>query len=88
MVQDTPQLNSMLESVTYPTEGNVLLRSKSYLQLGCDLRDLDTLDKFIKSEFDISQTSIFCTAEVSIAYMDVKSSDSLIQYFGQLPDGT
>ena len=87
MVQDTHELNSMLEDAQYPTEGNIVLRSEQYLQMGCDLRELNKLAALLKSEFDLENTVILCTAEVSIAYMDVASSDKLIEFFGGLPEG-
>lgn len=87
MVKGTSELNSMLGNLTYPIEGDVLLRSDQYLQIGCDLRDLEKLQKVLSTEFDLENTIIFCTAEVSIAYMDVASSDALIKFIGTLPEG-
>lgn len=85
MVKGTPELNTMLENLSYPTDGDVLLRSDQYLQVACDLRDLARLEKILSSEFDLENTIVFCTAEVSIAYMDVSSSDALIKFIGGLP---
>lgn len=87
MVKDTLELNSMLKNLTYPTEGDVMLRSDQYLQIGCDLRDLGKLQKVLSTEFDLENTIIFCSAEVSIAYMAVASSDALIKFIGGLPEG-
>lgn len=85
MVQQTSELNSVLKNVEYPEDGDILLRSEQYLQVGCDLRDLTKLEKFFSSEFDLSNSVVFCTAEVSIAYMDVETSDALIKWIGSLP---
>jgi tRNA wybutosine-synthesizing protein 4 len=85
MVQQTSELNSILKNVEYPEDGDILLRSEQYLQVGCDLRDLTKLEKFFSSEFDLSNSVVFCTAEVSIAYMDVATSDALIKWIGSLP---
>ena len=87
MVKGTPELNSMLENLTYPAEEAVMLRSDQYLQIGCDLRDLTKLQEVLSTEFDLENTIIFCSAEVSIAYMDVASSDALIKFIGTLPEG-
>jgi tRNA wybutosine-synthesizing protein 4 len=86
MVQQTPELYSMLRNLSVSDKDDVLLRSVQYLQIGCDLRDLSTLEKVLKAEFDLDNTTIFCTAEVSIAYMDVATSDELIKWIGALPD--
>ncbi|KFY21613.1 hypothetical protein V493_07264 [Pseudogymnoascus sp. VKM F-4281 (FW-2241)] len=85
MVQQTSELNSVLKNPQFPEDGDVLLRSEQYLQVGCDLRDLTRLEKFFSSEFDLSNSVVFCTAEVSIAYMDVETSDALIKWIGSLP---
>lgn len=87
MVKNTTELNNMLEELTYPAEGGVVLRSNQYMQVGCDLRDLTKLQKILSTEFDLENTIVFCTAEVSIAYMDVASSDALIKFIGTLPEG-
>jgi tRNA wybutosine-synthesizing protein 4 len=85
MVQQTPELNGVLKNLEFPKDGDILLRSDQYLQVGCDLRDLAKLEKFFSSEFDLSNSVVFCTAEVSIAYMDVDTSDALIKWIGSLP---
>lgn len=85
MVQQTRELNSVLKNLEFPEDGDILLRSEQYLQVGCDLRDLIKLEKFFSSEFDLSNSVVFCTAEVSIAYMDVETSDALIKWIGSLP---
>lgn len=87
MVKNTTELNNMLKNLTCPTEGDVMLRSDQYMQIGCDLRDLTKLQKLLSAEFDLENTIVFCTAEVSIAYMDVASSDALIKFIGTLPEG-
>ncbi|KFX89195.1 hypothetical protein O988_08722 [Pseudogymnoascus sp. VKM F-3808] len=85
MVQQTSELNGVLKNLEFPKYGDILLRSDQYLQVGCDLRDLTKLEKFFSSEFDLTNSVVFCTAEVSIAYMDVQTSDALIKWIGSLP---
>lgn len=87
MVRQTTELNGVLRNLELPEDGDVLLRSEQYLQIGCDLRDLERLEKVLTSEFDMDKCVVFCTAEVSIAYMDVDTSDALIKWIGSLPDG-
>ena len=86
MVQQTSELNGVLKNLELPEDGDVLLRSEQYLQVGCDLRDLTKLEKVLSSEFDMSKSMVFCTAEVSIEYMDVEASDALIKWVGSLPN--
>ena len=85
-VSSTKELNSLLSSVEV-LGGDVLFRSDQYLQLGCDLRDLEHLNHTLKSVIDIEECLILLTAEVSITYMDVESADALIKWAGRLPDG-
>ena len=86
VVQATSQLNSMFTNIEYP-DGDVLLRSDQYIQLGCDLRDLNHLQKTLSSVLNVERCAILFTAEVSITYMDVESADALIRWAGTMPDG-
>jgi len=87
MVEQTAELSGVLGDFQLSDDGDVLLRSERYLQVGCDLRDLAKLEEVLKSEFDLENCVVFCTAEVSIAYMDVATSDALIKWVGALPEG-
>lgn len=87
MVERTPELSGVLGDFQVSDDGDVLLRSERYLQVGCDLRDLTRLEEVLKSEFGLENCVVFCTAEVSIAYMDVAASDALIKWVGALPEG-
>ena len=87
VVRSNKELTSLLSNIDV-SDGNVLLRSDQYLQLGCDLRDLQALGQVLASIVDIENCLILLTAEVSITYMDVESADALIQWAGKLPDGT
>ena len=82
------QLNSMLTDIEVPEAGDILFRSKEYLQIGCDLRDLVGLQRSLASTIDLEHTSILFVAEVSIAYMDIQSADALIKWAGRVPDSS
>jgi tRNA wybutosine-synthesizing protein 4 len=86
-VESTIELRKALTNIEVPAEGDVLLRSDQYLQLGCDLRDLDCLDKALASIFDVQTCQILFVAEVSITYMDARYSDDLIGWASKLPHG-
>jgi tRNA wybutosine-synthesizing protein 4 len=86
-VESTIELRKALTNIKVPAEGDVLLRSDQYLQLGCDLRDLSRLDKALASIFDVQTCQILLVAEVSITYMNASYSDDLIEWASKLPHG-
>ena len=65
----------------------VYLRSEQYLAIGCDLRDLTSLECMLRSELDITSSSVLFVAEVSATYMPVADSDALIQWASTLEHG-
>lgn len=70
-----------------PSKLPVYLRSDRYMALGCDLKDLTTLENVLRDEFDFASTSILFVAEVSVTYMPVPDADALIQWASTIPDG-
>jgi tRNA wybutosine-synthesizing protein 4 len=80
-------LNTPLSNIQTPETGNILLQSDLYVQLGCDLRDLDGLSRTLAQVVDIEKSIVMCTAEVSITYMDTTTADALVAWAGKLPDG-
>jgi tRNA wybutosine-synthesizing protein 4 len=69
------------------SEPPVYLRSDGYIALGCDLKDLETLERTLRAEFDVPAASVLFVAEVSVTYMPVKDADALIQWASTLEDG-
>jgi hypothetical protein len=59
-------------------------RVSRYLQLGCDLRDLDALESILLSAVNLEESQILFVAEVSITYMDCQAADALIRWAGKL----
>ncbi|XWX00997.1 hypothetical protein V2A60_009022 [Cordyceps javanica] len=83
IVLETPQLQGLLGpsfEVSQSDEDLVLLRSKQYCQIGCDLRELDALRKVLESLADLSNCPILFVAEVSVTYMDTESADNLLKW--------
>lgn len=82
IVLQTPELRDLLGNDFTIGEGKdgLLLRSNSYCQLGCDLRQLDQLRDVLKTVIDLPECAILFVAEVSITYMDTQSADSLIHW--------
>ena len=68
-------------------ESPIMIRSNRYMGLGCDLRDIARLDKILEEELQIRRCLVLCSAEVSIAYMDVDAADALITWAAQYDDG-
>ncbi|KLU81595.1 leucine carboxyl methyltransferase 2 [Magnaporthiopsis poae ATCC 64411] len=86
VVLDTPELRgpfAPLETVEAPL---VLLRSHRYFQVGCDLRDVPSLESALASVVDLAQASFLFVAEVSITYMPSNSADAVIQWASTLGD--
>jgi tRNA wybutosine-synthesizing protein 4 len=79
--------DALLKTKLRVSEPPVYLRSDGYMALGCDLKDLKTLERILRSEFDIPSASVLFVAEVSITYMPVKDADTLIQWANTLEDG-
>lgn len=77
---------ALLKTRLRSSEQPVYLSSDQYLAVGCDLKDLDTLERVLKAEFDASKTSYLFVAEVSVTYMPVKDADALIQWASTLDD--
>lgn len=88
IVSATKQLSSLLKEPQYfeTPLGQVHFQSKQYLALGCDLRDLEKLQKVFEWH-GLQDCAILFTAEVSLTYMDYGSVDALIQWAASLPDG-
>ncbi|CAI6276755.1 unnamed protein product [Periconia digitata] len=69
-----------------PSQSPVFLRSDQYMALGCDLRDLSHLEKLLKTELDLANSTVLFVAEVSLTYMPVTDSDSLLAWASTLED--
>lgn len=77
----------MLTNVESFPSGKILLRSREYIQLGCDLRDLKGLTESFAEVVDIDEALLLFVAEVSITYMALKRADALIEWARALPFG-
>ncbi|TVY85049.1 tRNA wybutosine-synthesizing protein [Lachnellula suecica] len=84
MVTRTTELQQVLTNVQV-LEGDILLQSDQYIQIGCDLRDLERLNKVLSSDIDVQESQILLVAEVSITYMEAKYADDVIRWAGSLP---
>ncbi|KAL1848695.1 tRNA methyltransferase ppm2 [Diaporthe australafricana] len=87
VVLATPELESQLSEVhaeEHEAFPNVLLRSKRYHLVGCDLRQSMALQQALSLLVDPQKCIFLFLAEVSITYMETESADSLIQWASSL----
>ncbi|KAG5927081.1 hypothetical protein E4U42_002604 [Claviceps africana] len=87
IVQDTPQLREILGTdfvINDSDEDPVMIRSKIYCQIGCDLRDLDKIGVILDDLTSSSGCPVLFVAEVSITYMDTHYADALIQWASKI----
>ncbi|KAL2362200.1 hypothetical protein RJZ56_004894 [Blastomyces dermatitidis] len=88
IVTQCAALRGLLSDVQLTAEtGSVLMRSKEYVGIGCDLGDLQKLEAALKDVVGLDKASILCIAEVSITYMEVKLADALIRFMPKLSKG-
>jgi tRNA wybutosine-synthesizing protein 4 len=69
----------MLTNVELLEADGLMFRSDQYLQIGCDLRDSQLLDKLVAQALDVEECLVLLVAEVSITYMDSAYSDAVIR---------
>ena len=71
--------DALLKTRLRLAEAPVRVRSEQYLAIGCDLRDLQLLEKTLRNELDIVNSSILFVAEVSVTYMPLLDANKLIE---------
>lgn len=90
VVLATPELSGVLSGVR-DQEGlaaPVLLESDRYVQIGCDLRELGTLQKGLEAVLgDTRKWEFLFVAEVSITYMETEGADGVIRWASGLGKG-
>ena len=81
-------LSDLIPDIHLPPESTpILVRSKRYIGIGCDLRELQRLEEALKIEIGSAECSVLCIAEVSLTYMDVMSADALISWSSKISNG-
>lgn len=90
IVRETPELRQPLgpdASFSDSHDEPILLKSPSYCQVACDLRQLETLHNALGSLISLQDADVLFVAEVSITYMDTLSADSLIEWASSIGKG-
>ncbi|KAK5660880.1 hypothetical protein OQA88_12251 [Cercophora sp. LCS_1] len=87
-VETTPELIGAFSGVKEKSEvvAPVVFESDQYVQVGCDLRQLETLRKGLDRVVDVANCSFVFVAEVSITYMETEGADGAIQWASGLGD--
>ena len=91
IILNTPELKSLFTMGIYEAQhNNVLFEGDEYAIIGCDLRNLKTLKRAIKTvvDGDISKSLVLCVAEVSLAYMATEDADAVLSWSSTLSSGT
>ena len=65
-----------------PNANGILGSSDAYVAIGCDLRDIDRLKAMLQNHFQLETIdyAIIFIAEVSIAYMDLRTSQNVFTW--------
>lgn len=88
MIMEEPVLRDLLDEVSLSLSGgDISLRSKQYIAIGCDLSDINQFDALLKQQLNLPNCTILVLAEVSITYIDTNAADKLIRYTAGLGDG-
>jgi tRNA wybutosine-synthesizing protein 4 len=89
-VTSTPELLDMLTGVR-EKEGftkPIVFESDHYVQIGCDLRDLKTLQQGLTAAVgNFSECEFIFVAEVSITYMETDGADEVIRWASTVGGG-
>ncbi|TLD05301.1 uncharacterized protein PgNI_09679 [Pyricularia grisea] len=88
VVLETPELKDRFAPLETLDTPPIFLRSSRYVQVGCDLRDIGSLQAALESLVDITAASFLFVAEVSITYMETDAADAVIQWANTLGDST
>lgn len=87
-LRQTDEITELLDDVEFlPDHSDLQIRSKKYIAIGCDLKNLAKLDHALKTRILPSQCSVLFLAEVSLTYMDVKSANAVVNWASKLSDG-
>ena len=83
----TPELSEPLTGLESVEGAAVVLKSAEYAQIGCDLRDLKSVQDALGTVVDMPNCVFLFVAEVSITYMETEGADRVIQWASTIGDG-
>lgn len=81
VIRSTPQLSSLIPDFKISTtEDAIVLQSNCYAAIGCDLQDVDLLDRALRKLVNVDHVYTLFLAEVSTTYMDVEAAEAVIKW--------
>ncbi|KAL4975345.1 tRNA wybutosine-synthesizing protein 4 [Aspergillus desertorum] len=84
-LREAGALTQILENVEFGSdESAVQIRSRQYVTIGCDLKNLNKLDHVLRTEILPAECAVLFLAEVSLTYMDVKSANAVVNWASRL----
>ncbi|KAL5002110.1 tRNA wybutosine-synthesizing protein 4 [Aspergillus recurvatus] len=84
-LREAGALTQILENVEFGAdESAVQIRSGQYVAVGCDLKNLDKLDRVLRTDVLPAECAVLFLAEVSLTYMDVKSANAVVNWASKL----
>ena len=86
IVRETPVLKKCIKPREV-CQHDLVIESEQYYGIGCDLRDLRSLDTGFSSLEALEEALVLCVAEVSVTYMDPDAADALISWAKKLSSG-
>jgi tRNA wybutosine-synthesizing protein 4 len=86
IISETAVLKDLVNPKVDSTS-NFVIESEQYYGVGCDLRDLQSLDLAVRSLRDLDEALVLCVAEVSVTYMELEAANSLIAWATTLSEG-
>ncbi|KKK23217.1 hypothetical protein P175DRAFT_0472781 [Aspergillus ochraceoroseus IBT 24754] len=86
-IQRTEVITQVLGNVEFfSDDSGVQIRSPQYIAVGCDLKNLDKLDRVLKTHVLPAECAVLFLAEVSLTYMDVQSANAVVTWASKLSD--
>lgn len=89
IVLNTPELIDLFTVGVYEAKhNNVVFNSEQYGIIGCDLKNLKTLRRAVRTIVDIKSAIVLCVSEVALAYMATEDADAVLSWCSILSKGT
>lgn len=79
IVSATPELAAPLTNLELCETSPVLLRSREYYQIACDLRQLHVLQSSLSEVASFADAEFLFLGELSLGHMDTSAADALIR---------
>jgi tRNA wybutosine-synthesizing protein 4 len=86
IIKDTEVLNDIAKPRDV-SDSQFVMESEQYYAIGCDLRDLPTLEFALRALNDVDEAQVLFVAEVSMTYMNPDAADALIAWARTISEG-